>query len=280
MKNTKAFAAIATITLLAGLSHRAQGQAYVSSYVSEQVPTSWSGSPSFETGPTPLGTSGGNTQDNDSWGGNAHGTAGFGALGESFVVGSSGVLTSVQLVMAGSSASFNVELYDLGPASAIANYPSATPGSAPAITQINNLGNVAPSFSGTTLTGGLNLLTGAGFTFSSPGSSVENSGGQTLVTLTFAGTPLNVVAGELYMLSLDPSGATADGTWWDRGGIPVTGFNTGEGFNADGVAGMQDFEGKTSIRDFDLAADVVPEPSTIVLGVIGASSLLFRRRNK
>ena len=70
------------------------------------------------------------------------------------------------------------------------------------------------------------------------------SPGQTLQMMTFGGADANVqlVAGELYLLSLDPT-ANADGTWWVRGGVPTTG--PGKGHNADGVNGMQNFEGKT-----------------------------------
>jgi hypothetical protein len=166
--------------------------------------------------------------------------------------------------------SFNVELYDLGPAPA--NYPSGNPigsgaGGAPSITQLNNLGVAYPTG------GGANLLASTAFTYTAVA-------GTDLITIPFAGTPVTLQTGELYLLSLDPQ-ANADSTWWVRGGVPVAGYNTGEGFNADGVAGMQNFEGKSTIRDMDMAiTEVVPEPSTIALGVLGASSFLLRRRSK
>jgi hypothetical protein len=285
MKNTKTFAAVATIALLGGFAHRVQGQAYIYSLYSSQTSTvsSWgAGTIGYETGATPEGGSGGTTQDNDSWGGNAHGNNGFGALGQAFVVSQSGTLSTAQLIMAGNTQAFSVELYDLGPAPG--NFPSGSPlgsgaGGAPSITQVNALTTPVAAPSGTSLNGGPNLITSTAFTFG-PAAS------QDLVTLNFGAAlnaPVNLTAGELYMLSLDPLGGTADNTWWDRGGLPVAGFNTGEGFNADGVDGMQNFEGKSSIRDFDLAITetvATPEPSTIALGVIGASSFLFRRRSK
>jgi hypothetical protein len=255
----------ATLAALAaiGLSLPAQAQ-----IVESQTSTvsSWAGTPAFETGSAPTTGSGGTTADNDSWGGNANGTAGFGALAEAFEVTSTGTLTSAQLVTSGGTATFNVELYNLGPASGFPGYQAA-PGNPATISQINSVGGVnSPNL----------LAAGDQATYTA-------SAGNELVTLTFGGADASVqlLSGNIYVLSLDPT-ANADGTWWLRGGVPVAGFNTGEGLNADGVNGLGVFEGKTSVRDLDLAVNVtsVPEPSTIALGVIGASSFLFRRRSK
>jgi hypothetical protein len=233
---------------------------------------SWLGTPVFQTGATPQSDSGGTTQDNDSWGGNANGTGSFGALAEAFVVTSSGTLGSVEMVMAGAAATFNVELYNMG--AAPANWPSATVGGAATITQYNNLGGMAGSFSAPTATGGLNLLqAGDQLAFGGTGSS-------TLQILTFGGADANVslIAGDVYVLSLDPT-ANADSTWWQRGGVPVAAYNTGEGLNADGVAGMQQFEGKSSIRNFDTAVTLaVPEPASMTLLGLGVLAILIRRR--
>jgi uncharacterized protein (TIGR03382 family) len=230
--------------------------------------TAWVGTPTFETGAAPTTGSGGTSQDNDNWGGNAHGVSGFGSLGMAFEVTSPGTLSTAELVFAGGPGSFGVELYDLGP---VANYPGyqAAPGNTPTITQLNNVGGA-----------GLPNLLAAGdqFTFNGTGS-------QTLVSLAFGGadSSINLSATELYMLALDPT-ANADGIWWVRGGVPIAAYNTGEGMNVDGVNGYQQFEGKTSVRDFDLgivtSSVSTPEPGTIALGVMGASALLLRRRVK
>jgi hypothetical protein len=278
MKKTRtAFAAVATIALLGGLSHQVQGQTVGAYYQGSDAAWNVNGTTVFETGATPTGGSGGVSTDNDSWGGNANGANGYGALGMCFTVTQSGVLSTAQVVFTGNTATFNVELYDLGPTPAGYQTGVATP-YYPAVKQINALTTPVAASSGGlpspgyTLNGGLNLLASSSFTYTAVA-------GTDLVTLPFTGSPVNLVTGELYLLSLDPT-ANADSTWWTRGGLPVSAYNTGEGVNADGVDGMQAFEGKTtSVRDMDLAiTEAVPEPSTIALGVIGASSLLLRRR--
>lgn len=265
-------AACAALAVM-GISRLAQAQNIVASGSSSNA-TSWTGTPVYETGDTPVDQSGGTTNDNDSWGGNANGSGGFGALAQMFEVTTPGTLATAQLTMAGATATFNVELYDEGPVPA--GYQAAS-GSTPTITQINNVGNVAPSDTPPTITGGTNLLkSGDGFTYTAVAST------NNLETLTFQGADANVqlVTGELYMLSLDPT-ANADSTWWVRGGLPTAAYNTGEGLNADGVAGLQDFEGKTSVRDFDLGITeaAVPEPATLGLLGIGCLGLLKRRRS-
>jgi len=260
---------LAILTALA-LATSVQAQNIVGSTSST---SSWLGAPVYQTGLAPTTDSGGTSQDNDNWGGNANGTDTFGALGQAFVVTTSGTLQNVQLVLAGAAATFNVELYNMG--AAPASWPSATVGGAATITQYNNLGGTTGSFSGSTGTGGLNLLQ-AGDQFTYNGAS-----GQTLQTLTFQNLDAGVslIAGNVYILSLDPT-ANADGTWWVRGGVPVAAYNTGEGLNADGVAGMQNFEGKTSIRDFDTAVTLaVPEPASMTLMGLGVLAILIRRRH-
>jgi hypothetical protein len=261
---------LATLSALA-LATSVQAQNIIGSTSSTSA---WLGTPVFQTGAAPTTDSGGTSQDNDNWGGNANGTAGYGALAEAFVVTQSGTLSTAEIVMAGSAATFNVELYNMGPAPA--NWPSATVGGPATITQYNNLGGTAGSFSPPSASGGLNLLQ-AGDQLTYYGAP-----GQILQTLTFTGADANVslIAGDVYILSLDPI-AQSDGTWWVRGAIPVAAYNTGEGLNADGVAGMQNFEGKTSsIRDFDTAiTEVVPEPASMVLMGLGVLAILIRRRH-
>lgn len=255
-----------------GLTRQVQAQ-ITESEVNETAPatTPWNSAGQtlvFQTGQFAASDSGGTTNDNDSWGGNANGANGFGALAEAFTVTQSGNLASAQLVLAGATETFNVELYDLGAPQAGYQAASGNPGQ---IQQINGVGGAVAAGSGGTYNGGPNLLnSGDNFTYNSqPNSS--------LVTLTFAETvPLST--GQLYVLSLDPT-TNADNTWWQRGGLPAAAYNTGEGLNADGVQGLQTFEGKTSVRDLD-SAITVPEPASI--GVIGftAAALLARRRRK
>ncbi len=272
----KSFAIVTLATIAtAGLPQNVLGQA-AGDITETQVAvgSSWGITPSVSTGPAPTTGNGGTSQDNDSWGGNANGTAGSGALAQTFELSSPGTLSSVQLVMSGAPATFNVELYDLGPYPA-SGYPNTGQ-------QINSIGNGG--------SGGANLLqwtympgtytsTYDQFAFNGAGSGVQD-----LVTLTFGNLDGNIqlAAGELYMLSLDPT-ANADSTWWVRGGTASTGvYNTGEGYNADGNYGMQNFEGKmggqSGIRDFDFGADTVPEPSTMALLGVGAFAWRFMRR--
>ena len=182
-----------------------------------------------------------------------------------FIAGSSGTLGNVQLVLSGATMTFNVELYDMGPTPS--GYPGTVGGATP-ITQINNVGGAAPSGTLPTLSGGTELLTaGDNFTYTAAAGTV-------IETLTFGGTDSSVslVTGELYLLSLDPT-ANADSTWWQRGGVPVTGYNGGEGLNADGVAGLQNFEGKSSIRDFRLECHCGSRTDYAGLGGFGRSGL-------
>jgi len=66
--------------------------------------------------------------------------------------------------------------------------------------------------------------------------------------------------------------AEADGYAWGVSGMVSTTLATG-GTPPGGLP-----FGAGGLTDFSLASTTVPEPSTIALGVIGASTLLFRRR--
>lgn len=254
---------LTVFTSILALALTSQAQNDISAAQTTTI-SSWTGTQAFETGSTPEGNSGGSTADNDNWGGNANGTAGNGALGESFELSAAGNLSSVELILSGATATFNVELYDLGTASSL-NYPGTVGGAAP-ITQENALGSSEPNL----------LSTADQFTYTTAASAV-------LETLTFSGADANVTlqTGEVYLLSLDPT-AASDSTWWLRGAVPVAGYNNGEGFNADGVAGMQNFEGKTSIRNFDTAVEVTtaPEPASLALLGLGGLAGAFMIRRK
>jgi hypothetical protein len=242
--------------------------------------SSWLGTPVYKTGPAPTTGNGGTTQDNDSWGGNANGLNGFGALAMTFEVSQAGTLGAVQLSMAGSPQLFNVELYDMGSAS---TYAYSTAGGNVGITQINGLGE-EPSNTAEIVTPSNTYDDVSDPDLLAAGDQAQYNGiasGNNLWVLGFTGADATVslVPGELYLLSLDPT-ANADGTWWQRGGLSTG--DTGEGLNADGSQGMQNFEGKGvsgGIREFDLAV-TVPEPATF--GLIGLASLglLKRRRHQ
>ena len=268
MKNILKVFACGTVAMLVAFALSQTAQAQNNLYGGTASINSWYGAtPSFETGPAPTTGSGGTTPDNDSWGG-AHGVNGYGSLSEVFYLTSPSQLGYVELGMAGSAASFNVELYDMGPLSSFPGYP-AGPGAAPAITQVNMYPyqNV--------------LTTGDYFNF-------YGAAGNVIQVLDFTGADRVLLqANELYQLSLDPM-ASANNTWWLRGGTTVAGYTGAEGMNSDGgISGTalgdytaeQAFEGKSSVRVFDFAEVDIPEPSTIALGVIGASFLL-RRRSK
>lgn len=269
----RTIAVLATAPAVAiGLSQAAQASITETQLSWSGTAPGWTGTPVFQTGATSTSDSGGTTNDNDSWGGDSNGTGTWGALAETFEVSAAGTLSTAQITMDGGTQQFNVELYDLGPAQA--GYQSA-PGNAPQVTQVNDEGGAVVPSTGGTYNGGLNLLaSGDNFTY----TAVAN---QALVTLTFTGTDAAValIPGELYALSLDPT-SNANGTWWERGGVPVAAYNTGEGLNEDGVDGQQAFEGKTSVRDFDTAITEVPEPTSLSLIGLGSLGLIARRRTK
>lgn len=237
--------------------------------------SSWVGTPVFQTGAGPTTDSGGTTNDNDSWGGNSNGANGFGALGMLFEVTTSGTLGTAQLGMAGAAATFNVELYNLG--TPPSGYQAAS-GSPAVVTGISGVGSGFISVNGGAYNAAPDLLqAGDTFTYNGVGA------GDDLEVLTFQNADASVplIAGDLYMLSLDPT-ANADGTWWQRGGLPAAAYNTGEGINTDGAGVFQQFESKSSVRDFDLAITEAPVPEPATFGLIGIASLglLARRRRQ
>ena len=164
MRGTIAVLAAAAVAAL-GLSQQVQANIVADTTITSTA--NWAGSPVSETGAQPTTGSGGTSQDNNNWGGNANGLNGFGALAQAFEVTTSGTLATAQLVMAGSPATFNVELYNFGPAPS--GYQAA-PGNAPFITQINGVGNATSQINSQPFAAAPNLLqtgdaNGAGICF-------------------------------------------------------------------------------------------------------------------
>jgi hypothetical protein len=254
MKNTiKAFACGTVATLAAiGLSHQVQGQNYVTE--SQTSTLAWSGTPVYQTGPTPESGSGGSTHDVSNWG-TGGGVNGCGSVGQAFTVTSAGYLTSAQLVMAGNTGTFNVELYDVGSASSLGFPPIYS--SETAVPSAMNQININASY------GRPNLLsTGDSFT-------TTPMAGEELITLTFSGVDANVylTTGEVYMLALDPTANVSRGsTWWSRDTYPVAAYDTGMAMNEDSASyayAYQALGGRSTIRDLDTAVYVSATPPAV-----------------
>lgn len=208
---------------------------------SDGLGTSWIGTPTFTSGgpPTTFTTSEGNF-------GGSNGANGFGALSQSFELSTSGVLQNIQLVLAGTVQTFNVELYDLGPYPA-SGYPSTsstyTPGSQP------DLFTAADQF---TYNGGA-------------------AGSQSVAELTFSAADASITlnAGELYALQIDPT-ATPD-SFWARDGVETV---NGQAYRMNQFSSGNMGAINGAIRDFGLAVTVAPVPEPTSMALIGLGGFL------
>jgi hypothetical protein len=240
---------IKTLAILSALALAVPVQAAVSE--TSGLGTSWLGTPTFVTAasPTTFTTSEGNF---GSAGGN--GAGGFGALAQTFELGSSGTLQNIQLYLAGGVQTYYVELYDLG----------AYPGSG------------YPATSSTYTPGSLTSLLSAGATFTYDAGA---SGAQNVARLTFSGADASVTlnAGELYALQIDPT--TAPAAFWVRDGVQTV---TGQAYRMNQFSSGNMGALNGAIRDFGLAVTVtpVPEPASMALLGLGAlvGTFVIRRR--
>lgn len=216
---------------------------------SDGLGTSWIGTPTFTSGgpPTTFTTSEGNF-------GGSNGANGFGALSQSFELSTSGTLQNIQLVLAGSVQTFNVELYNLGPYPAT-GYPATSASYTPSL---------QPDL----------LVAGDQFTYNGGAA-----GAQSVAELTFSGVDANITlnAGELYALQIDPT-ATPD-SFWARDGVETV---NGQAYRMNQFSSGNMGAINGSIRDFGLAVTVepVPEPASMALLALGGvfGTFIVRRR--
>lgn len=239
-----------TLATLSILALAAAAKASVSE--SDGLGTAWLGTPTFTAGgaPTIFTTSEGNWNNSVS----GFGVSGFGALAQSFELSTSGTLQNMQLVLAGTVQTFNVELYDLGA------YPASG----------------YPATSATYTPGSQHDLLTAGDTFTYNGGA---AGAQNVAELTFSGADASITlnAGELYALQLDPT-ATPD-SFWARDGVETV---NGQAYRMNQFSNGNMGALNGALRDFGLAVTVapVPEPASMALlglgGVLG--TFIVRRR--
>jgi hypothetical protein len=239
---------IKTLAILSALALAAPVQAQITQ--TSGLGTTWLGTPTFVTGTAATFTSSEGNFANS--GSPANGAGGFGALAQTFELGSSGTLQNIQLVLAGGVQTFDIEIYDLG-VYPVSGYPAT---------------------SSTYTPGSLTSLLPAGATFTYTAGA---SGAQNVAQLTFSGADaITLNAGELYAIQIDPMAAQA--AFWVRDGVMTV---TGQAYRMNQFSNGNMGAINGAIRDFGLAVTVtpVPEPASMVLLGLGVlAGILIRRR--
>lgn len=240
--NIKSLTAIFGIAAAGAFS----AQATISDYYG--MGSTWAGTPSFETVATPTFAAAE---------GNFGGTGNNG-LGQTFSLTTAGILSQIQIGMAGSG-TFGIALYDLG----VGPQTPTTTSSFTVGTDLLSSGSAVTSFTPTAFTG----------------SQVAN--------FTFTGADaITLQANEYYMFVLTTGTAnTASSTiQWTRGGSAGATFTGGQFFRASsGTTVLGAINGSIRQGDFALTTTPIPapEPTTLALaGLGGLASLVALRRKK
>ncbi len=241
------------LTSLAGISLAATTAQAGISFSSTATGTSSNGSPVYTSVPNAnFGIiSGGTGQADPTIAGN------FGIMAETFTPTSAFSLASFNTVLAiNASGTYQVHLYDLGPA-----------------------GTVSPSGSAATYTPGTDLFSGLSLSLSTSGGQVQGS-----FSLTGA-DQVSLLANEEYALEFwTPSALGASGITIYRGSGTDPGgqmFSAGNEVGArNTLAGNGQAGGAPRTAGLALYATSVPEPSTFALAGMGLAALAAFRRRK